>query len=442
MSVDADHLTAALNSTCHCAAADIDALRRDIERSLHGSLPQALRESHPHLFSLVPVFLADEHALQMQRVIGAIERVVRMPAYQAKALAQAPEVARGACGNRGVFLGYDFHLTQSGPRLIEINTNAGGALLNLELIKAQLRCCDEAAALSGCSTPDTIAAAFVEMFREEWRSSRGTAALERIAIVDEMPPSQYLHPEFLLCQQLLEAQGLEVVVIDPSEMQLINGRLMHGDAAIDLVYNRLTDFYFDNACHAHLRTAYLSDAAVFTPTPRHHALYADKRQLAVLSSAQALHELGVDSDTIDTLVQGVPHTVIVNAADAAQWWAQRKRWFFKPTYGFGSRGVYRGDKLTRGAFESIVEGEYVAQALVPPSERSHGASTPGAFKVDVRNYVYDGRVQLVATRLYKGQTTNFRTPGGGFAPVFFVSEARIASSLRQKSHELAACTRR
>ena len=27
---------------------------------------------------------------------------------------------------RGVFMGYDFHLTESGPKLIEINTNAGG----------------------------------------------------------------------------------------------------------------------------------------------------------------------------------------------------------------------------------------------------------------------------------------------------------------------------
>ena len=41
------------------------------------------------------------------------------------------------------------------------------------------------------------------------------------------------------------------------------------------------------------------------------------------------------------------------------------------------------------------------------------------LKLDLRNYVYQGRVQLVAARLYQGQTTNFRTPGGGFAPVFF-----------------------
>ena len=35
--------------------------------------------------------------------------------------------------------------------------------------------------------------------------------------------------------------------------------------------------------------------------------------------------------------------------------------------------------------------------------------------------VYRGDVQLVSARLYQGQTTNFRTPGGGFAAVFPVS---------------------
>ena len=40
------------------------------------------------------------------------------------------------------------------------------------------------------------------------------------------------------------------------------------------------------------------------------------------------------------------------------------------------------------------------------------------LKLDLRNYVYAGRIQLLTSRLYQGQTTNFRTPGGGFAPVF------------------------
>jgi hypothetical protein len=42
------------------------------------------------------------------------------------------------------------------------------------------------------------------------------------------------------------------------------------------------------------------------------------------------------------------------------------------------------------------------------------------LKLDLRNYVYAGHVQLIAARLWQGQTTNFRTPGGGFAPVLTV----------------------
>ena len=41
-----------------------------------------------------------------------------------------------------------------------------------------------------------------------------------------------------------------------------------------------------------------------------------------------------------------------------------------------------------------------------------------ALKADVRAYAYGGQVQLFAARLYDGQTTNFRSDGGGFAPVF------------------------
>jgi hypothetical protein len=39
------------------------------------------------------------------------------------------------------------------------------------------------------------------------------------------------------------------------------------------------------------------------------------------------------------------------------------------------------------------------------------------LRVDVRNYWNADSTWLRAARLYRGQTTNFRTPGGGFAPV-------------------------
>ena len=43
-----------------------------------------------------------------------------------------------------------------------------------------------------------------------------------------------------------------------------------------------------------------------------------------------------------------------------------------------------------------------------------------ARKVDVRIYAYAGRAMIAAARIYQGQATNFRTPGGGFAPVFAI----------------------
>lgn len=69
-------------------------------------------------------------------------------------------------------------------------------------------------------------------------------------------------------------------------------------------------------------------------------------------------------------------------------------------------------------WREIVACNFVAQALVPPSERLVDVGgKPTRLKLDVRAYAYAGRIQLLAARAYVGQTTNFRTAGGGFTPV-------------------------
>jgi hypothetical protein len=113
--------------------------------------------------------------------------------------------------------------------------------------------------------------------------------------------------------------------------------------------------------------------------------------------------------------------VVVGPGNAAELWLKRKAMFFKPMRGYGSKAVYRGEKVTRGVFEEIVKGGYVAQAFAAAGERMmriEGIAEPR--KVDVRLYAYAGRTLLAAARIYQGQATNFRTPGGGFAPVFVV----------------------
>jgi hypothetical protein len=411
-----------LNAGCQCVSLDRERLRAELEHESPGFY-ETVMAGRPHLFADAMVFVGERDAQRMADVIAAIERVIALPAYREHVSAWAPEIARREAKSPGVFLGYDFHLGANGPQLIEINTNAGGGLLNAILERAQQACCDEAqAVLPGIIARDRPEHLFMEMFRSEWQACRGAAPLTSIAIVDDDPESQYLHPEFLLFQRLFARHGIKAVVCDPRDLMLCHGGLWFEQTKIDMVYNRLTDFSFEEAAHTALRHAYVDDLAVVTPHPRAHALYADKRNLVALSDEGLLAAWGVDADTRALLAAGIPRTERVMPEQGEDFWARRKELFFKPAGGFGSKAAYRGDKITKRVFAEVLAGDYVAQALVPPSSRRIDvAGELTELKVDLRNYVYAGRVQLVAARLWQGQTTNFRTPGGGFAPVLAVS---------------------
>ena len=74
-------------------------------------------------------------------------------------------------------------------------------------------------------------------------------------------------------------------------------------------------------------------------------------------------------------------------------------------------------------------GDFIAQALVPPGQRLvnvDGVATD--LKFDIRAYTYGGQIQLLAARTYTGQTTNFRTEGGGFSPVVVLPDFELSNS--------------
>jgi len=410
-----------LNRGCACRTLNAGKLSKLLESEpVLAGMADEIARTRPYLFSSTAVFLSRGQYEGMAALVAAVEQVLALPAYQEAVLGRAPAIAQREHGPRGAFLGYDFHLGEAGPQLIEINTNAGGALLNLALAHAQQACCREMASnFQPSADLEKLEQVFFAMFAEEWRRQRGDAPPGTIAIVDDDPEAQYLYPEFRLFERLFRRFGAEALIADGKALEWRDGKLWHQGQVVDLVYNRLTDFYFDQPEHAALRAAYEAGAAVVTPHPRAHALYADKRNLALLSDGDALAALGVPEATRDILLAGIPRTEPVTPERAEALWAERRKRFFKPAAGYGSKAAYRGDKLTRRVWGEILAGDYVAQALVPPSERRlevDGAETD--LKLDVRAYVYGGQVQLVAARLYEGQTTNFRTPGGGFAPVF------------------------
>lgn len=408
-----------LNQSCFCTTVDRDGLLQALEREISDdNLARAIATTHPHLFASVSVFLAGTDLTRMRNVVRAIESIAELPAYRQAVLSWAPAIAQNDHGPAGALMGYDFHVGDGAPQLIEINTNAGGAFLNAFLARAQTTCCPEARRRE-IETATGFEAAIEGMFRSEWRRQCGDAPLASIAIVDDAPREQYLYPEFLLAQRLLTQAGLEAVVVDPKELSYQDGRLVVAGKTIDLIYNRLTDFAFAHPDHTALRDAYCDGAAVVTPNPHIHALLADKRNLTLLSDRTTLASWGVEEPAIDILEASIPRTVCVTADNAADIWKNRRQLFFKPMTGFGSKGAYRGDKITKGVWESIVSGDYVAQSFAAPGQRKvklDGAEV--SLKADIRLYTYAGRDLMIAARLYQGQTTNLRTQGGGFAPVF------------------------
>ncbi|WP_229518548.1 hypothetical protein [Massilia sp. PAMC28688] len=411
-----------MNSQCFCVSLDQDELRLALASELHSpSLLALLEERCPSLFSSMPVFISAAHRARMESIVSAIESVVAMPAYRELVLGQSAPIARHRQGGaRSAFFGYDFHLNGDQIGLIEINTNAGGALLNALVARAHRACSVNAQQLaSGAGAGPAFEQRIVDMFRHEWALAGHTRPLRTIAIVDLAPAEQYMYPEFILFQRLFERHGIGAVVADPAALHLRDGVLWHGELAIDLVYNRLTDFTLAEPAHAHLRQAYLEDLAVITPHPQAHALYADKRNLVLLSDPDVLARLGVPADIRAVLADSVLRTTLVTADDAERLWKERKSLFFKPAAGFGGRAAYRGDKVTTRVWSDIIAGGYVAQELMQPGARVAGSrDKPQTLKFDLRVYAYDGQSQWLAARLYQGQTTNFRTPGGGFAPVY------------------------
>lgn len=335
-----------LNATCHC-----------IQTSVPKGLPS-------ELFALEPVFVDREQVQQVHRAVADLHRWM---------LDRSPPPT--APTSPGAFMAYDFHLTDEGPRLIEVNTNAGGGVLH---------------ALATGGPVDAL----LDMLWQEWRELRGDRTLRRIAIVDEQPERQGLYPEFLLVKRLLEERGVQVLIDDV--------RALDPDS-VDLVYNRSTDFQL--ASSPALRRAWEADRVVLTPSPWHHAVHADKRNL-----------IGVD-------LPWVPETRMATK----ELWADRKRWYFKPAASHGSKGVLRGAKLTRGRWASLMERvDVVAQREVPPPKRHvllEGGPSCGpsplaqSMSFDLRAFTYAGRVLMLAARVYRGQTTNLSTPGGGLAQV-------------------------
>ena len=357
--------------------------------------------------------LSRRDLVEMIRLVRALFRLSRLPVYRHDIWQQVPEIARFNPGHDAVMMGYDFHLSEDGPQLIEVNNNAGGGLLAYLAYQP-----DDP--LARGDLPRRLRDQILASFAEEMRRFSGSKSRlpQRIVIIDEEPEKQFLYPEMVVFKDLF-AEWCQCCssIKDPSQLEAHAGGVFVEGKPVDLIYNRHCDFYLETEAMAGIHDAYRNGTVCLTPNPFTYGLLGDKRRLAYWSNPDLLAQSGLDAKSRETILRLIPESHLLSDLDRDQLWRERKQWVFKPAVLHASRGVLVGSKLTRGRFDELVPEETVVQRYIPPTRV---ASASGEMKTDYRLYVYRRQVLGVAARLYRGQVTNLRTEGGGFASVDLV----------------------
>ncbi len=354
-----------------------------------------------------PQVLSRADLRTMLRLVYALHRLHRLPAYRDRLADELPPVARFDPGHDSVMMGYDFHLTPQGPRLIEVNTNAGGALL-------AYRAYDPTFPSAPMDRTNPHLLTLLQTFDQEMTlfSAGRIRRPARVIILDEEPEKQFLAEEMHRFADLFAAWGVEAALADPGELTMDEEGVFFQGKRIDLIYNRHCDFYLESGPLAGLKAAYLAGQVCLTPNPHSYGLLADKRRMILWSDEVELRALGLTEREIRTLCAVVPFCRLLAEMEPERVWAERKRWVFKPVTAFGSRGVLLGDSLSRHRLQTLDPRTTLLQSFIPPS-----VVPETRMKMDWRLFVYRRQLLGVAPRLYQGQVTNFRTPGSGYAPV-------------------------
>lgn len=363
------------------------------------------------LVSRIPVRLPYGDLRKMLKLVRITYALSQLQDYQELVLPQLPETARFDPGHAALMMGYDFHLTDDGPRLIEVNTNAGGGYLAWRASMQHL-------GSAGGDLSRRVSERLMGSFRSEWNDfSADGRALQRVAIVDEQPEEQPLYQEMEAFRDWLIENGVAAEIVSPERLQADRGGVFSAGRKIDLVYNRHCDFFLEDAEMSGLREAYLTRTVCLSPNPFVYGLLADKRRMVIWSDEDRLLQLGIGEQQRKVLLELVPKSRLLADCDLAEVWRLRKELVLKPVDRFGSRGVLMGKSVSRLRFDEQDPATTLVQQMVPASITEEGGE---AFKTDLRLYVYRNRLLGIGARLYQGQVTNLRTAGGGFAPVVLV----------------------
>lgn len=344
--------------------------------------------------------ISRHHVIQMYEFAKEIYRLKQNTEYIRLLSHMLPESAQVLPECSSVLMGFDFHLTDAGPKLIEINNNAAG-LCSWKTIDWLPQ--PDMPELCG-----TLTDRLQQMFPPAWK---------HMVILDSAIESQFFYYEMKAYAALLKQAGRSVRLVSPHDIDLNNdGSLSVEGVKIDGIYNRHTDFYLENEDMMHIRKAYMAGKVGLSPHPRSYALMADKRRMVDWRREGFLNACGLSPEAIELMFGILPDSRLLSDFHADEIWKLRKNYVFKPGTSHGGKGVLMGKSVRQKRFQQMLAQaeNIVVQEYVPaPGVEING----GHFKYDVRLYMCGDTLTGLAARLFQGHMTSFKHPDSGFYPV-------------------------
>jgi hypothetical protein len=347
-----------------------------------------------------------------REAVRALYHLSRKNEYQ-RQLSPLPGISNHAGNYHSVLMAYDFHTNESGDCfLVEVNTNASGFL-----IASLMEMTHKETAVENYEPLAKLKASFANELKL-WGKASGKPS---VAISDEDIPHQKMYGEFLMYRDLFMQMGWDAELCEGRDFRIDKDRLLNAAGKkVDLVYNRLTDFYFEESEYASLKQAYVEDLACVSPNPREYWLLGDKERLIQFGSAEFMNQAQAREEEKSAIAKVIiPTFDKSNFGSEEEIWSQRKQLFFKPKRSHGGKSVYRGESVSRKVFERLMQEDILIQRYLPAQRMpvDDPRSVLENWKFDLRCFAYEDEIQLIAARIYQGQVTNFSSSMGGFTLV-------------------------
>ncbi len=272
---------------------------------------------------------------------------------------------------------------------------------------------------------------------QQWRGLRNDPP--RIAILDwrEVPTFS----EFVIFYDYFQSLGIEARIVDPRDVEYVDGKLMAGDYHITLIYKRvLISELIERGGSNHSVVEAVRDGAVCMANAFRCKILFKKASFAAISD-EANAALFTDSER-QAIAQHIPWTRVVEerktTIDGAPIdlvpfiHANQDRLVLKPNDDYGGKGIVLGWTVDRTAWERAVATAlaepYVVQQRIQLPFEPYPSFRDGSLHIancmqDTNPYIALGSyVHGCLTRISTDELVNVTAGGGSTVPTFLIEK--------------------